>query len=267
MRKYLSFFKVRFITGLQYRAAAYAGVVTQFCWGCMTILMFRSFYQSNAEAFPMTLSELSSYLWLQQAFLALFMAWFLDNDILDGITSGNVAYELCRPIDLYTMWFLKNMAIRLSKVALRCMPIILVAAFLPKPYNISMPSSLFSAVLFVPSLLTGFLLIIAFNMLIYISVFYTLSPTGIRVLAVSAIEFLSGAIIPIPFFPESLQKFIYMLPFASMQNTPFLIYTGYIKGIDAIKGMLLQVVWFLLLAIAGKMFMKKALKKAVVQGG
>ena len=33
-------FKIRFINGLQYRAAAYAGVATQFAWGAMTILMF-----------------------------------------------------------------------------------------------------------------------------------------------------------------------------------------------------------------------------------
>lgn len=30
MRKYISFFRIRFINGLQYRAAAYAGIATQF---------------------------------------------------------------------------------------------------------------------------------------------------------------------------------------------------------------------------------------------
>ena len=35
MKKYLSFFRMRFLMGLQYRAAAAAGVVTQFTWGFM----------------------------------------------------------------------------------------------------------------------------------------------------------------------------------------------------------------------------------------
>ena len=39
-RVYGSFFRLRFINGLQYRAAAYAGVATQFAWGFMEILLF-----------------------------------------------------------------------------------------------------------------------------------------------------------------------------------------------------------------------------------
>ena len=112
MKKYLSFFRIRFIAGLQYRAAAWAGIATQFAWGGMTILMFWAFYQSGENNFPMTFPQLSSYIWMQQAFLAMFMAWFFDNDIFESITSGSIAYELCRPCDVYAMWFVKNMAIR-----------------------------------------------------------------------------------------------------------------------------------------------------------
>ena len=54
MKKYLSFFRMRFLMGLQYRAAAAAGVVTQFTWGFMELLVFRAFYQADASAFPMS---------------------------------------------------------------------------------------------------------------------------------------------------------------------------------------------------------------------
>ena len=40
MKKYLSFFRLRFNTGLQYRAAALAGIVTQFFWGCLLYTSF-----------------------------------------------------------------------------------------------------------------------------------------------------------------------------------------------------------------------------------
>ena len=110
MKKYLSLLRMRFIAGLQYRAAALAGIATQFAWGFMLILMFSAFYRSDASAFPMSLAQTASYIWLQQAFLALLMVWFLDSEIISSITNGNVAYELCRPIDLYAMWFFKNVA-------------------------------------------------------------------------------------------------------------------------------------------------------------
>ena len=43
MKKYLSFFRMRFHMGLQYRTAAIAGMTTQFVWGFMEILVFRAF--------------------------------------------------------------------------------------------------------------------------------------------------------------------------------------------------------------------------------
>ena len=267
MKKYLSFFRIRFTAGLQYRAAAWAGIATQFAWGGMTILMFGAFYQNGENSFPMTFPELSSYIWMQQAFLAMFMAWFFDNEIFESITSGNIAYELCRPCDIYAMWFTKNMAIRLSRMMLRCLPILLVAAFLPAPFNITLPPDWLSGVLFLISVTLGFLVLISFSMLIYISAFYTISPMGIRILATSVTEFFAGAIIPIPFFPEALQPFMYALPFASMQNTPFLIYTGHISGIEALQSIALQIVWFAVLLSVGRILMKRALRKVVVQGG
>ena len=267
MKKYLSFFKIRFIAGLQYRAAALAGIATQFAWGGMNILMFRALYKSGGNSFPMTFPELSNYIWMQQAFLAMFMAWFFDDDIFDNITSGNIAYELCRPCNLYSMWFTKNMAVRLSKMVLRCLPILIFAALLPYPYGLSLPYDLLSGVLFLLSISLGFLVLVAFSMLIYITAFYTLSPLGIRILATSVIEFFSGALIPLPFFPETLQPLIYALPFASMQSTPFLIYAGHVKGREAMENILLQVVWLAVLTAVGRLLMKRALKKVVVQGG
>jgi ABC-2 type transport system permease protein len=267
MRKYMSFFKIRFIAGLQYRAAAWAGIVTQFAWGGMTLLMFWAFYQNGENSFPMEFSELSNYIWMQQSFLAMFMAWFFDNEIFDGIMFGNIAYELCRPIDLYAMWFTKNMAIRLSRVILRCLPILTVSALLPYPFNLTLPPNLLYGVLFIISIFLGFFVLIAFSMLIYISAFYMLSPMGIRILATSVIEFFAGAVIPLPFFPEALQPIMYALPFASMQNAPFLIYTGHTTGFEVVRSILLQIIWLVILLAVGRLLMKRALKKVVVQGG
>jgi len=267
MRKYTSFFRIRFLAGLQYRAAAWAGIATQFAWGGMNLLMYRAFYQTGANNFPMTFRELSGYIWMQQAFLAMYMTWFFDNDIFESITSGSISYELCRPCDLYTMWFVKNMSIRLSRVVLRCLPILLFAACLPAPYGLRLPPNLEAALLFPVSMILGFLVLIAFSMLIYISAFYTISPMGIRILTTSIMEFFAGALIPIPFFPEWMQKIMYALPFASMQSTPFLIYTGHLELHLALQSIGTQLIWLIALLLIGTLWMKKALKKVVVLGG
>jgi ABC-2 type transport system permease protein len=81
------------------------------------------------------------------------------------------------------------------------------------------------------------------------------------------LEFLTGAIIPIPFFPEGLKKVLLLLPFGSMQNTPFLIYNGYLSGPEIGQGLLLQTGWLLGLTVLGYLYMKKALLRTTVQGG
>ena len=70
MKKYLSFFRLRFSMGLQYRAAALAGIATQFAWGGMEILVFRAFYEADASSFPMSFSAAASYIWMQQFYLS-----------------------------------------------------------------------------------------------------------------------------------------------------------------------------------------------------
>ncbi len=77
MNKYQALFRIRFTNSLQYRSAAFAGMVTQFVWGMLEIFAFRAFYQTDPAAFPMTFQQTVSYVWMQQAFLALFMLWFL----------------------------------------------------------------------------------------------------------------------------------------------------------------------------------------------
>jgi ABC-2 type transport system permease protein len=267
MKQYLSLFRIRFTYSLQYRAAAYAGVATQFFWGFMELLLFRAFYRSGSSDFPMEFSQLASYIWLQQSFLALFMLWFYDSEIFQSITSGNVAYELARPMDLYSMWFTKNIATRLSRAVLRCIPILLVAALLPKPYGISLPYDIVSFMMFVVTAVLAFFTVVAFCMLVYISTFYTLSSLGVRIVAASLTEFLAGGIIPLPFLPGSIQRVIGLTPFASMQNLPFRIYSGNIAGTEMIKGVVLQIFWLVALVLIGKLWMNRALKRVVIQGG
>lgn len=267
MKKYGAFFRIRFFMGMQYRAAALAGVVTQFAWGFMEIMIYMAFYRTNAASFPMTMASTASYLWMQQAFLVLFMAWLTDSEILDAIRNGGVVYELCRPVDLYYMWFAKTMANRLSGAFLRCIPIVVVAAFLPQPYGLAPPAGLAYAALFLVTLILAFLVTISIVMLVYVLNFFTLSPKGLQIFLVTLIDFLSGGIIPIPFFPEKIRQVVELLPFGAMQNVPFRVYSADIAGVEVARAVCIQVFWIFALIGLGRFLCRVALRKVQIQGG
>ena len=43
LSQYLTLFRLRFLAGLQYRAAALAGIATQFAWGGLLVLLVSGF--------------------------------------------------------------------------------------------------------------------------------------------------------------------------------------------------------------------------------
>lgn len=261
MKAYMSIFRVHFISTIQYRLAAFAGILTQFAWGSMLILMFSAFYQSNPAAFPMGLDNVTDYIWLQQALLNLFALWIFDNQIFQNVTDGQVTYELIRPLDLYNNWFARNLAMRTARTMLRCFPTLLIALLIPAPYGLSITRQF---PLFLVTFILSVLLVISFVMLIYIANFYLLSPTGIRMLVMTIGEFLTGAIIPLPFLPNSLQDFIELTPFGAMQNIPLRVYSGDLSSWIIV---LPQLFWLIILVALGQSMMKNALKRVVIQGG
>lgn len=253
--------------GLQYRTAALAGIATQFAWGAMEVLAFRAFYETDPGSFPMSLSATCTYVWLQQGFLALFAAWLMDNELLESIVNGNIAYELCRPIHIYDMWFSKSMANRLSKAVLRSFPIILIAACLPAPFGLSLPANPGYFLLFLLTLLLGLAVTVSFCMLVHVLAFFTISPRGLQMIFVSAADFFSGGIIPLPFFPKKVQVIMELFPFASMQNVPLRIYSGSMTHTEAARAIILQAFWLLILLAGGRKLCRRGEQKITVQGG
>ena len=267
MKAYYSLFKMRLLKGLQYRVAALAGVCTQFFWGFMFIMVFEAFYANSTAQQSISLRQLIQVIWLQQSFLVFIMLWFRDSELLNLITSGNIAYELCRPADLYSFWYAKLIAQRLSGALLRCFPIIFIAALLPYPYNFSLPPTPFVFILFLITLILGLILVVAISMLLYISIFYTMNATGSLLIFGVFGEFLSGLIIPVPLMPEFLRKIVYALPFRYTSDLPFRIYAGNIGVTEALNGIGVQLFWIIALVLLGRLWMNKALKRIVIQGG
>ena len=267
MKSYISYFKLKFKTGLQYRAAALAGISTQIFFGIVYITVYVAFYESDATNLPMKLSELVSYLWLNQCFFSLIYMWYKDKELINLIKSGNIAYELCRPQNLYLMWASKLLGERLSKVLLRFLPVIIFAVLLPSPFNLSLETTILRFILFIISLIFSSILVTVLILLYHIICLFTLDEKGIVNMFMVTSDILSGLVIPIPFFPTYLQKITNILPFRYVSDFPFRLYVGNITINEGLLSLVIQLAWIIILIILGNILMKKAIKKAVIQGG
>ena len=266
MKVYFSLFYIRVINGLQYRTVVIGAILTRFVWGMMEILAFNALYRTDGTAFVQTFSETVSYIWMQQALYVLFQVVYSDREIVASINDGSVAYELVRPIKLYNNWFAQCMANRISPTLLNCMPVLIIAALVQPKYRIHFPPSV-NLVLFLISAILALALVVALALIMHISMFYTTSPRGIRIIVTAVTTFFSGGIIPLPYFPEHVLAIVELLPFASMQSTPLLIYSGSLTSGEVVQSIGIQCVWLLVLIVIGRVLMKRTLSRVVVQGG
>ncbi|MDX1931314.1 MAG: ABC-2 family transporter protein [Capsulimonadales bacterium] len=262
---YFALFSARFRTLIQYREAAIAGMATQLFWGLIKIMILEGFYHGTTRTPPMSLAQAVTYTWLGQAFLAMLpFTANPDPDVRNMIRTGAVAYELARPIDLYSLWLSRQFAARTAPTLLRCVPIFLIAV----PFlGMGLPPTLASGAAFVVSLAGALWLVCSFMTIITISLLWTISGDGIARLVPSVTLLLSGLIIPLPLFPPALQTFLKWQPFSGVADSPFRLYFGHLPP-EALGGVLLhQLAWSLVFVLIGRLLLRRGLRLLTVQGG
>lgn len=267
MKQYISFFKLKFTVGLQYRAAAIAGLATQLFFGFVNIFVYMAFYSSgSSENVGITIEQLTTYLWLNQTFFALIYIWYRDNDLIKMIRNGDVAYELCRPSNLYIMWFARILAAKLSSALLRGIPLLFIASILPKPYRLIYPD-LKTIILFIFIMIISSILITSIIVLMYVISFYLLDERGVVGIFSTISDILSGQAIPLALFPKSLGYIVSFLPFAYISDFAFQVFCKNITGSAIIKGLIVDISWLIIIIFVGIKLTDKILKRVVVQGG
>jgi len=263
MKSYRAILVSRFLTLLQYRSTAIAGVGTQLFFGLVRVMIYDGFYRSSPSPQPMNLDQVTTYIWLGQAMLLLAM-FDADKDVAAMIRTGNVAYEMTRPLDLYSVWFTRALSGRAAPLLMRSIPIFIVAGLF---FGLNMPASISAAGLFVLSAFAGLLLAASLIALMTVCLLWTISGEGINRLAAPMIFFFSGLVIPLPLFPDWIQRAIAVLPFRGLIDTPFRIYLGVLHGPSAAAALVHQIAWTVALVLAGRMLLNRGIRRLVVQGG
>lgn len=267
MKGYIKYFKTVLISNLQYKTAALAGVFTQFFWGFLQIFIYQAFYEGVGQDVPMDFDKLVTYIWLQQAFFALILVRGKDEEIAKNIKNGSVAYEMVRPYNLYVWWFVKSMAKRYAAVLLRMLPIIFISIFLPKPYNLALPTSTGAFLMFILNIFLGSLIVNGIMVIIHAINLFTYDEKGIKTIIFNLAELLSGSSLPLPLLPKLVQNICMAFPFWLIGDFPFRIYSGDISIVDSYGYVMLQVFWIMALVIIGMSMLNYAMKKVYIQGG
>lgn len=271
MRAYRAVISARFRIVLQYRMAAMAGVGTQVFWGFIKIMVLAAFYRFSRTGQPMTFEQAVSYTWLGQAFLGM-QPWGIDGAVRDQIRSGTIAYELARPVDLYSLWYARALGWKTATPLMRCIPIFLFAMVLlpllgAGDWALVLPASPAAGIAFAAAIAGTLLLSCAITNLLNISLLWTIGGEGVQPLVFTGVLLFSGMIIPLPLFPDWLGRILYALPFAGLADWPFRLYTGNVPAGQAPWLLAHQLGWTIALVLLGRWVLRRGMRRVVVQGG
>jgi ABC-2 type transport system permease protein len=260
---YGSYFAARFRTLLQYRGAAIGGMVTQVFFGLITVMVYEAFYRSTTVAQPMTISQVRSYIWLGQAFLAM-LPWNVEGEQRALVRSGAVAYELLRPVHLYSLWFARSIAWRTAPTLMRCIPILALAfAF----FGLRLPPTPVASAAWAVSMACALLLSASMTTLLTILLMWTVSGEGLNIIFTALVILCSGMNIPVPLFPDWIRGVIEFLPFRGLVDSPYRLYVGYAHLAD-LPGLVVQQLGWSAAIILGSVFlMRRGLRRLSINGG
>ena len=263
MRSYLSAFRLRRKMELQYRGAMIGGIICQVVFGLILIALYRALYAGKPQALP--LDHVVTYVWLQQAFFRMLLA--SDPDLLDKIRTGSIAYDLCRPLNLYGFYYARIMAQKITGSLMRAIPMLVFAGLLPAGWGISLPASVPGLLLSLASLLLGLLCVSALENITMAFTMRTLDPRGVQAMLNLLMMTLSGNILPLTLFPDRGQKVITLLPYAQLLDAPIRLYTGDAPVNTAAGILLVQGGWLIALTALGIWLWNRHQRRMIIQGG
>jgi ABC-2 type transport system permease protein len=263
MRRYLALTRGSFLFWMVYRFGFIFTILGNFIYLGVAYYLWRSIYQNAETIRGMTFNEAFLYIALGSAVFILlktFADWIISNDIREG----TITIYLTRPLDFQLYSLFMSLGGILANLLAITLPTILILTLV---FKVNIPLGL-GLMLFPLSLFLAFLVSFSFDYCVGLLAFYTESTWGLAITKEIIITVLSGALIPLQFFPDGMQKVLLILPFQTMYHTPLMMVTRPDQGWETFAPMLLfQLAWAVILFILTRLVYLQAIKVLRVSGG
>jgi ABC-2 type transport system permease protein len=263
LRAYLAVLRASFMVGVIYRFSFIFTIIGNLVYMAVTYYLWRSIYANTEVLRGMTFNETYLYVALGSAIFVLFKTyadWLISYEIREGA----IASYLIKPIDyqFYTLAdSLGSVLMNMAAITLPTLILIIFVFHIPIQWGPGL-------ILFPISLVLAYLINFSFDYFIGITGFYSESIWGISTTKDVIISVLSGALIPLQFYPEAVQKILMVLPFQAMYHTPLMLVSNPNQEWGALLKMLaVQVVWVVATFIFTRLYYNKAIKVLRVAGG
>ncbi len=265
LKRFLTLTRAGIIESLQFRLGTLVIVAGNLLYLIVVYFLWKAIYASaGAEIVNgMTFSDTLIYLVLATA-LFNFMEMYLVWEIGRSIQSGKIALDLLKPMEYRKYLFWSYSGSFVTQFFFTFLPTFIVVAIVTHG-TIHLGLNL---LFFVVSVIMAVSINYSIDFLVGTICLYTESIWGINIMKQVIVMLLSGATIPIAFFPEPLKTIVYYLPFQSIYNAPLsVLLDGDPQPQTVLTTLGIQLFWCVVMMVLSKLFWKVSLRQITVNGG
>lgn len=263
LRFYFEVARTAYRRQLIYQWANLAGLFTN-CFFCIIISsVMIALYHARPITAGYSLHDALSYNWATQAMIMVVLpfGWI---DLMLTVRSGEVVSDLSKPCDFFLYWFSRGLGQSVYYFLFRGLPTYVFGWLL---FGLELGSNWSTWLAFLVCLALGIMIGAVFRVLLNLVAFWVLEARAVVVLGLTIAQFLSGAYVPVVFFPAWLSTVVLWLPFNGMMNAPAQIFLGKLTGPSLLFELALQLIWLFLAVLVVRQITALATRRVVVQGG
>lgn len=263
LKTYIYIAKLRMETMLAYRFEVWTSMMMQALTMIAIGFFWNAAYGEQTAALGVTRESMLTYNVISTLMGSLYYMGVEDR-IADAVKSGSIATDMIKPVNLFSIYLAEDIGNFVINLFRTTLPLFFVALLV---FGVPAPASAVHFGLFLLSFVLGYGINWTFSAIFAMISFSAIDLGPAFSVKYHFVNLLSGAIIPMWFFPNWLRSAMNCLPFVHMFQTPLSIYIGKYSLSECVFPLAVQGVWFLLLTIAFLYAQKRATRRVLVQGG
>ena len=267
MNKYLSLLRITITQALQYRAEIFIWILLDIFPTVILAITWITIFQGRELVGGKTLSQLLTYYFAVLIILNLTESHF-ENRWVDHILHGKIDHFFAKPLHLLLWIFFQEIGAKIFSFILFILPFSLFVGALIKTGIYQIPAFFpFQIPMFVLFILLAFLSDALLSFFVIFAAFWMEEARSLSHAKMMLIGLFGGALAPLSFYPEWIQKMAEVLPFKRMIATPALLLTEQSSLHYFAKELGILFVFTVILFIMFGIFWKLAKRKYSSAGG
>lgn len=263
--RYFALTKASIMESLSFRASTVVAIIGNLIYLIVIYYLWKAIYASSESGVVngMTFHDTMVYLVLASAlftFMECFVTWWIGRNF----QTGQIVIDLLRPMDFQLYGFFMTLGEYIINFCTTFLPTFIIVYFMTDGTIVLGMNLLF----FVLSVMIGTLINFHVDFFVGLICFYAQTIWGVNAMKDVVVALLSGAAIPLAFFPATLRNVVNFLPFQAIYNAPLQILIdrdfAWQEGVSMI---LWQLMWLVIMFVATRIFWNISKKTITVNGG